>query len=185
MPVVIPKSGKGQVKIATIADLTFVRAMSALNAKYGPLYQTKNSIKKRMRAGGVKFAQSEYVIADLRGGEDKEPKKFVDPRRLLALLKEKYPDDWEQKFLDVLCVRTTLLPPILSGNEIETLLEPAKDDHGNVDHGEAGGSLFTDWKPGVKFDAEVVEASMLLAIQKINEAPMEDGRTKRARGRAA
>ena len=159
MAVVIPKNGR--VKVARIEDLTFLRAASSLADL---IDSTKAGVKKRMRAAGVRFAQSEFVVADLRGEEKKESKRFTTARKLHEAFVKTERITFDQ-FLDVLCVRTSLLPDILSGEQIETILDAPQ----KAAPGEDAGSLYTDWKPGITCDPEVLQIAMTLAVQKQNQ----------------
>lgn len=133
--------------------LTLVRVLSTLTAEDGRLDQLKDGIKGTLKQKKAAFAQSDLVVAQLRSNP---PKAFVVPRMLYALVKSKRIT--MEQFLDVLCIRSSLLPPILSGEEIKAISEvPVAQGSGT------GGALFTEFKPEVRVDFDKIEAAILEA----------------------
>lgn len=143
-----------------VADqrLNLIRILSTLTAKKtGRLDRLKAAVKKSMAAKDATFAESDLVVARLSSGG--EEKCFVDPQLLYALVKSKRITI--EQFLDVICVRSSLLPEILSGAEIEQISEPAE----NAGDGDAG-SLYTEFKADVKVDLDSIEKAILAAVAK-------------------
>lgn len=141
--------------------LTLIRILSHLTAeKTGRLDVLKSQVKKSMKEKDAKFAESDLVYARLEpAGDGGTGKKFVDPELLYELVKKKRIT--LAQFLSVLCVRTSLMPQILSGDEIAAISKPAQ-----LSDNSAGGlgSLFTEFKPDVHVDFDAIEAAMLGAV---------------------
>jgi hypothetical protein len=143
--------------------LTLIRILSHLTAeKTGRLDVLKCQVKKSMAEKGAKFAESELVYARLQSAGDGGGKQFVDPKLLHELVKTKRITI--EQFLGVLCVRTSLMPQILSGEEIAAISKPAESSDKSGD-GQGGlGSLFTEFKPDVHVDFDAIEAAILKAV---------------------
>jgi hypothetical protein len=138
--------------------LDLIRAISTLHdrliePKDGP--GLKSRVKETMKDKGAKFAQSDFVIAALRGGGT--TRSYVDPRKLYKLVADGKLTT--QQFLSVLSVRKEPLTEFLSGAEIDRLSSEGAPSET---------SLFTEFKPGVSFDVDqIAEALQALIAEKL------------------
>jgi hypothetical protein len=138
-----------ETNVVTDQRLTLIRILSTLTAKAGRLDTMKGAVKASLKSKGATFAQSELVIARLSSGGERS---FVDPRKLYDLVKAKRITHAE--FLGVICVRSSLLPPILSGTEIEEISAPDAA-------GEGQGSLYTEFKSQVSVNFAAIEEAIV------------------------
>jgi len=123
-------------------------------------------VKKTLVDKKAVFVESDLAIGQLRaaaGGTGGE-RKFVDPTKLHGLIK-KGRITLEQ-FLSVLCVRTSLLPKILSGDEIAQLAESPDEKEPRAQQAEYVGALYTDFKPDLRIDLDEVMDSISQAVAK-------------------
>jgi hypothetical protein len=152
-------------KVVSDQRLTLIRIISQLTRKLGRLDELKNGVKRAMNDKSARFAESDLVIAELRGGGagGAAEKRYVDQHKLHALVKRKRIK--MSQFLDVICVRTSLLEKILSGDEIEKLYRPADE----AEQLEALGSLYTEFKPGAEPDFNAIEDAMLDAAMGLSK----------------
>ena len=138
------------------SKLTLIKILSQLTAKDGRLDTLKNEVKTAMAEKKARFAQSDLVDARLQATSF-GAKKFVDPKRLWALVAKKRITI--EQFLSVLCVRTSLMPEILSGIEIDAISKAA--DGADA---QASDALYTAWKEGVTVDLDRIEAAILATV---------------------
>lgn len=134
--------------------LTLVKILSSLTAENGRLDELKKAIKGAMKSKAAQFAQSDAVVAQLRKSN---PREFANPKKLYDFVKARRIT--MAQFLDVICVRSSLLPALLSGEEIKSISATA----GNAG-GDDAGSLYTDLKPGVTLDIGKIEEAILGAV---------------------
>lgn len=152
MPMKIP----ADAKIVTDNRLTIIRILSLLTAKNGYLDKVKNAVKASMKLRDATFAQSDLALARL---QKSEPRSFADPRLLYELVKNNRIT--HEQFMDVLCVRSSLLPEILSGAEIHEISKPGGAEAGE----DAGAALYTEFKPDVRVDVAAIEDAILKALK--------------------
>jgi hypothetical protein len=165
MPIKIPP---GAVVIRD-RRLSAIKILSELTKPDGQLDTLKNAVKKTMVEKKATFVESDLAIGQLRSASSgaNGERKFVDATKLHGLIK-KGRITLEQ-FLSVLCVRTSLLPQILSGDEIAGLSEEprAKQAESSLTACAAPvGALYTDFKPDLHVDLDEVLDSIGSAVAK-------------------
>jgi hypothetical protein len=68
-------------EISTDHRLTLIRVLKELTKDNGRLDELVDAVKRTLKSKGRRYAESELVVADLRGGGGAGP-RFVDPHKL-------------------------------------------------------------------------------------------------------
>lgn len=154
MPIRVPSD----VKPIRDSRLTPIRVISTLYDRFvdGESDDSiKNEVKQTMIAKGALFAESDLVIAALRGG-GAAASKFLDVRKLHQLYaKEKITLN---QFLSAVSVRKNALG-FLTNDVIETLYTTGAA-------GPSAPSLYTEFKPGVNFAPKDLEAAIATLVKR-------------------
>jgi hypothetical protein len=114
-------------------------------------------VKASMARAGADFAESEYVIAALRGGGT--AKGSINPEHLYRLVDaKKGPSLTVDEFLKCVAVRLEPLEEFLAGNVIDELRGELPTP--------AQPKLITEWKPGVVFDVDGAAVSLVDVLKR-------------------
>lgn len=168
MPTQIPPG----VKSLREPRLTAIKAITLL-AKKDFLNALKDGVKKAMASRHAEFAESEYVVAHLRGGGDS---REINPKKLFALTQGRRPGEKGKITLNQYfgCVRPNVeaVEELLGAAEIEVISDAA----------EGGGSrLYTDWKSGLDIDLNEMLHAMVDNVEQQSKAKGQTNVREKAR----
>ena len=131
--------------------LTCIAAIAAMVKIH--VARLKDEVKAAMQRRGVKFAESDFVVAHLRDGGNAS---FVDSGKLFALTRK---PGKKKLTLDEFfqCVRA-------SRERVEEFLSPDEIDAVSVQGGESGPRLYTELKPNSQVDFDAIEKAVLESV---------------------
>jgi hypothetical protein len=132
------------------ARLTAIAALGELSR--GHLKNAKDQVKKAMAGKKAEYAQSHLAQARLMNSN----RSFVNAGKLHKLVIDKTVA--LKDFLACCSINKEQLKNHLSGKQIEELCDPAAG--GTSQDGEAAGSLWVEFKPGIHIDLDQLEKAI-------------------------
>lgn len=143
-------------KVIELPELTAIRVVKTLAE--GPVKKLIEQAKAKLIAKKAEYAQSDYVIAELRGGPAVGTSGGgavglggVPAEKLYAKVKAK--EITLEQFLSCVTVELTPLRDVLGEDEITKMRLKLK----NIERTPA---LFTEFKPGMQFELDDVAAAI-------------------------